>query len=105
MSYRLTTKAQEGLLRVADHVYGRFGPEVAEHVLDRLEEAFGMLAASPEAGHVRQDITDDPDVRFWPVGPTLIAYRAQAAHVEILLVERGELDWEALMERWLGGED
>jgi plasmid stabilization system protein ParE len=99
VSYRLTPKAQEGFLRIAEHVHARFGLEVVERVLDRLERAFELLASSPEAGHLREDLTDSPGVRFWAVGPTLIAYRAKGDLVEILFVERGELDWQRFIQR------
>ena len=66
-------------------------------VAANLERAFERLAAHPGMGHVREDLTSVADVLFWPVGPTLIAYRSDGAGVEVLLVERGELDWTTLL--------
>ena len=77
----------------------RFGPEVADRVVQELETAFEQLAANPDIGHRREDLTPDDRVLFWSVGPTLVAYRAQPEWVEILFVERGELDWERLLTR------
>ncbi len=75
----------------------RFGERVAERVLGELECAFENLAASPGIGHRREDLTQDEQIRFRSVGPTLIAYRRVADVTEILFVERGERDWERLL--------
>ena len=97
--YRLTPRAAEGLRRIAYHVAEHFTAEVAERVLDELERALERLAANPGIGHRREDLTSDPEVRFWPVGPTLVAYRERRQRIEVLFVERGELDWEALLRK------
>ena len=98
-SYRLTPRARDGLRDILDYVDTEFGHAVAERVLDRLVDAFAMLGANPGVGHRRDDLTSNDRVRFWSVGPTLIAYRAaDGAAVEILIVERGERDWERLLK-------
>lgn len=76
----------------------RTGVRVAERVLDGLEAAFELLATNPGTGHRREDLTADEHVRFWSVGPSLIAYRRANDVIEILFVERGERDWERLLE-------
>lgn len=96
--YRLTPRARTGLRNILEYVEGRFGVGVAERVLDKLEAAFEVLAASPGIGHVREDITSDEQMQFWSVNPTLIAYRVVEDVVEVLLVERSERDWERLLE-------
>lgn len=97
--YRLTPQARAGLRDILEYVEGRFGGRVAERVLDKLEAAFEQLAESPDIGHVREDITNNEHVRFWPVQPSLIAYRSIGGVVEVLFVERCERDWEKLLER------
>ena len=96
-AYRLTPKAREGFLGIVYYVEERFGPEVADRVVKELETAFEQLAAHPSIGHRREDLTRDDRVLFWSMGPTLIAYRTQPKWVEILFVERGELDWERML--------
>lgn len=97
-NYSLTPKARAGLRNILEYVDHQFGGRVAEQVLERLVAAFEFLAARPGAGHRREDLTGDERIRFWTVGPTLIAYRAGIQGiVEILLVERGERDWERLI--------
>jgi antitoxin ParD1/3/4/toxin ParE1/3/4 len=82
-------------------VEARFGRRSAERVLEQLENAFEWLASSPGIGHRRDDLTVDERVRFWPVGASLVAYRSMEKRVEILIVERGELDWKRLLEHRL----
>lgn len=86
--------AREGLRSIANYVVQRFGAGVAERVVRELEQAFKDLAERPLIGHHREDLTREGRVRFWSVGPTLIAYRSNADGVEILFVERGDIDWE-----------
>lgn len=96
--YRLTPQARIGLRNILEYVEGRFGAGVAERVLDELEAAFERLAESPGIGHVREDITNNEQVLFWSVRPTLIAYRSVENVIDVLFVERGERDWERMLE-------
>jgi hypothetical protein len=36
-------------------------------------------------------------VRFWTVGPALIAYRVMREDIQVLFIERGETDWESVL--------
>jgi plasmid stabilization system protein ParE len=98
-AYRLTPDAREGFLRIAFYVEECFGPGVADRVVEELESAFEQLASNPGIGHHRADLTRDKRVRFWSVGPTLIAYRVQPECLEVLFVERGDLDWERMLTK------
>ena len=100
-AYRLTPRAAQGLTRIARYADERFGSAVAVRGVDELEPAFEQGAANPGMGHHREDFAHGADVRFWSVGPTLIAYRARPGWLEILFVERGELDWRDLLRRHL----
>jgi plasmid stabilization system protein ParE len=91
-AYRLTPEASDGLSRALHHVAEQFGFESAARAVSDLESAFELPAACPEAGHRRTDRTNDEQVRFWSVGPTLIAYRRGSECIEILLIERADLD-------------
>jgi plasmid stabilization system protein ParE len=81
------------------HVEKHFGPQVADRVLLELHAAFRLLAENPSVGHRREDLTADRALLFWSVGPTLIAYRPAQGRIDILFIERAEVDWERLMER------
>lgn len=64
----------------------------------RIDAAIAMLARFPSIGHTRQDLGVDSSVRFWSVSTTLIAYTYGGGTLRVLLVERGERDWRALLE-------
>jgi plasmid stabilization system protein ParE len=97
-SYRLTPDARSGYLRVVLEVESHFGTAIALRVEAAIERAFEQLAGMPRSGHVRPDLTRDRTLRFWSVGPSLIAYRARQSGIEIVLVERAERDWGHLPE-------
>lgn len=98
--YRLTPNARAGLLQAVALAQERFGRAEAERVLNALERAFERLAEHPEIGHRREDLTGKRSVKFWSVGPTLLAYRLDATQrVEVLFVERAERDWAPLLRR------
>ena len=62
--YRLTAEAQSSV-------------DTAVRVLEALEHAFEQLAATPEIGHKREDLTARP-VKFWSVYSYLIVYDPRA---------------------------
>jgi plasmid stabilization system protein ParE len=95
---RLSARAAAGYQIVALQAEEQFGPEVADRVRAELLHALFRLADMPAIGHPRPDLTPDPTMRFWSVGPTLIAYRPSHDGIEVLLVERAERDWSQLLE-------
>ena len=95
--FKLTPRAEEGLLRIVNYVEQHFGGTVTDRVLDTIEDALTALGENPLTGHRRQDLTDDESIRFHSVGPTLIAYRHDRSPIEVLFIERGEMDWERLL--------
>jgi plasmid stabilization system protein ParE len=94
--YSLTPLAEGDLDDTWDYVADRFGFDVADGVLDSLHRAFQLLAENPEIGHAREDIAPLP-YSFWPVGPSLIAYRPDVQPVQIVRVVRGARDWQGLL--------
>lgn len=74
---------------------------MCDRVVDDLQSAFQRLAEHPDIGHRREDLTNEEQVLFWLVGPTLIAYRHLTDMVEVLFVERAEFDWERMFEEGL----
>lgn len=100
-AYFLTPRARDGFLGIVDYVEDQFGAAVADRVIGEIEAAFDLLAGHPDLGHRRDDLTADERVRFWSVGPTLIAYRAAGEQIQILFMERGTLDWERVFDEGL----
>jgi plasmid stabilization system protein ParE len=95
---RLSARAEAGYQGALLQAQEQFGLEVAERVRAELLHALDRLAEFPDIGHQRPDLTYDPTMRFWSVGPTLIAYRPSLDGIEIFLVERAERDWGHLLE-------
>lgn len=95
-SYVLTPLAEADLDLTWDYAAERFGFDVADRVLESLHTAFGLLAQNPGIGHSREDIAAPP-YSFWPVGPSLIAFRSDVKPIQIVRVVRGEWDWTGLI--------
>ena len=97
-SFKFTPSARSGLKKILKYVKREFGPEVAEEVLSKFVDAFHRLAEHPDIGHRRDDLCSEPEIRFWPIGPTLIAYRQRDDDIQLLIVERAESDWSRLLD-------
>ncbi len=67
------------------------GVKPARKISGQLREAIEFLAATPRAGHVREDLTFR-QVRFWPVISYLIIYNAEASPIEIVRILDGRRD-------------
>jgi plasmid stabilization system protein ParE len=68
---------------------------IADRVRDDLERAFELLATHPEIGRLREELAPEP-YRFWPVGPSLVVYRADLKPIQIIHVGRGR-DWARIL--------
>jgi plasmid stabilization system protein ParE len=98
VSYILTERARTGLSAIASYLCIRFDTDVAIATVDKTEKACQKLAHNPGLGHRREDITSDDSVRFWPVGPGLLAYQPTEDGIVVLFIERGDKDWKRLFE-------
>ena len=94
--YVLTPLAETDLDDTWDYVAENFGFDVADRVLESLQKAFRLLAENPNLGHSREDIAPLP-YSFWPVGPSLIAFRPDVRPVQIVRVVRGSREWAGLL--------
>ena len=75
--YALVAPARNDIRDSLLYVDERFGRLVASRVRDRSCETFERLAEHPELGHSRTE--DRPqEHRFFPLGPSLVACRANA---------------------------
>ena len=57
--YRLTREAQANVNEITEFI-AEDNVDAAIRVLDALEHAFARIAANPEIGHNRDDLTDRP---------------------------------------------
>lgn len=93
--YTLSPEAERDIEQIRDYNLDEAAPGVARHVLARIATALRFLAATPGAGHRRDDLTDE-DVRFWPVLSYLIAYDPVMRPIGIARVLHAGRDIEAL---------
>lgn len=93
--YRLSPEAQRDIVQIRDYYLDAAGPQVARHVLGQITRALRFVAASPGAGHRRNDLTGE-DVRFWPVLSYLIAYDPAMRPIGIARVLHAARDLETL---------
>ena len=90
--YRLTPDAQAHLDEIGAYI-AEENIDAALKVLDAFERAFDQLAAMPELGHTREDLTARP-VKFWSVHSYLIVYDPASAPPTIIAVLHGARDIE-----------
>jgi plasmid stabilization system protein ParE len=94
-SYVLGTEADLDLDEIWEYIAAD-SVDAADRWIQRLFDCFDELARSPNAGHVREDLTAYP-VRFWTVGAYLVIYRAHTVPVEIVAVTEASRDVPKLL--------
>lgn len=99
----LTNDAARDLEGLYDYVALHDGPQVADHVLERIEKAFSRLSEFPERGAYPKElpalgIREYREVFFKPYR---IIYRVIDKNVYVLLIADGRRDMQSLLERRL----
>jgi plasmid stabilization system protein ParE len=93
--YRLAPLAAQDVRDIVLYVAAEFGRARAERAREELLVTFRLLAERPEIGRYRPEIWPEP-YRFWPLGPSLVAYRGGADGIEVARVARASRDWPSL---------
>ena len=96
--YLLTPAAKQDFLEIRRYVLQRFGRIEEQAVRARIVRAFEVLAEHPGIGRARPELWPEP-YQFWPVGPSLIAYRSDVRPVQIVRIARASRDWQELGSR------
>lgn len=96
--YVLTPEAQQDLAEIADFIADTSGPAPAEQVVRELGRGFQLLAEQPDIGHGREDITDDPEIRFWSVYSYLIVFVPAAKPLAVVSILHGARDPKHIAE-------
>jgi plasmid stabilization system protein ParE len=63
--YIIAPKAAEDLKEIRAYLKREAGLRVAQSTLNKIKDTFLFLSRNPGAGHVREDLTDEP-VKFCP---------------------------------------
>jgi toxin ParE1/3/4 len=96
--YQLSPEAQQDLTEIKAYYLGQTGVRVARYVTGELTRAFQFLAATPGAGHKREDLTDEP-VKFWQVFSYLIIYDPATKPLGIARVLHASQDLATLLRK------
>jgi plasmid stabilization system protein ParE len=96
--YHLSPEAQQDLKDIKAYYLLHAGAGVARRVTGEITRAFQFLAGAPEAGHVREDLTDEP-VKFWQVFSYLIIYDPASRPVGVARVLHASQDLETLLRK------
>ncbi|NOT31717.1 MAG: type II toxin-antitoxin system RelE/ParE family toxin [Planctomycetes bacterium] len=70
----LGERARRDLRAISSFLEAESGPQRARSVVIELGRVFRMLALLPGAGHPRDDLSQDPELRFWSVHSYLVAF-------------------------------
>lgn len=101
--YFLTGEARQELSDIADAVARDGGPARAERVMEVIRRTLRFLSENPRVGHAREDLTDDPSVRFWAVYSYLVAFVPSEKSVGPLVIVRiihGSRDPDEIQRRF-----
>jgi len=97
-AFILSPEAERDLDVIKGYLLDEAGVRIVRHVMGELRAGIRFVARNPQAGHVREDLTDER-VRFWPVFSYLIVYDPLKKPVEIVRVLHGKRDVEEILER------
>ena len=103
VTVRLTDDAARDLEEIFYYVSRQNAPSRAEHVLDRIEEAFQALSAFPQRGSYPRELLDLGVREYREVffKPYRIIYRVLEDGVYVMMIADGRRDMRALLQRRL----
>lgn len=99
----VTHHAARDLNELYDNISQHDAPGKAEHVLARIEKAFGSLSESPQRGAYPRELLalGIREYRELFFKPYRIIYRVVGRNVYVLLIVDGRRDFETLLQRRL----
>ena len=103
MLVHLTNDAVRDLEEIYQYIARRDGPGRADHVLDRIENAFTSLAQNPQRGSFPRELLDIGIREYREVyfKPYRIIYRVIGDSVYVMTIADGRRDMRGLLERRL----
>ena len=105
MSYQvfLTDDATYDLEGLLGYIESLDAPEMADYVLDKIEEAFSSLADNPQRGAYPNELlaVGLREYREIYFKPYCIIYRVIDQHVYVMVITDGRRDMQALLQRRL----
>ena len=95
--YVLAPQAALDLLEIWRYIKKHGGVEMAERVESVIRDKIVFLSKTPDAGHSRKDLTDEP-VKFFPVYSYLIVYRPETKPLQIVAIIHGRRDVKRMLK-------
>jgi antitoxin ParD1/3/4/toxin ParE1/3/4 len=95
--YLLAPEAALDLVEIWRYIKKQSSVEMADRVESVIRDRIVFLAANPEAGHWRKNLTDEA-VKFFPVYSYLIVYRPETTPLQIVSVLHPRRDVEQLLQ-------
>jgi len=89
----LAAQAEEDLVDIASYI-AQHSPKAASRFVERFEQVFALLAASPQIGRLRPEFA--PNMRSFPVDRYVIFYFPTKRGIEIARVLHGARDLPSL---------
>ena len=94
--YQLTPQARSDLFSIWEFI-AQDDVRAADRAIERMHQAFRLLARFPRKGHRRADVETSEPVLFWPTGSYVIVYRPAPRPILIVRVLHGARDLNALL--------
>ena len=94
--YLISPDARIDLIEIWDYI-AKDNINAADCVAQEFRETMALLAANPELGHIRKDLTSRP-VRFWRIYSYLIVYSPETRPMEVVRILSGYRDVAALLK-------
>ncbi len=93
--FQLTPLAGQDVRDIVLYVAAEFGRARAQRAREEFLATFRLLAERPEIGRYRPELWPEP-YRFWPLGPSLVAYRGDEGPIQVVRVARASRHWPTL---------
>lgn len=88
--YRLTPAAKSDLIEIWNYTVEKWGEKQAEKYLQDIEGKLNQLAANPELGRQRPEIS--PGYYSFPVGKHIVFYLLSDHYIDIIGILHGRMD-------------
>jgi len=88
--YRLTPSAKSDLIEIWNYTVETWGEKQAEKYLQDIEDKLNQLAANPELGRRRSEIS--PGYYSFPIQKHTIFYLNSGHHIDIIGILHGKMD-------------
>lgn len=98
--YVLAPQAAVDLVEIWQYIREQGSLATAERMEAEILDKITFLAQTPRAGHVREELTNEP-VRFFPVYSYLIVYRPETRPLQIVSILHGQRDVKRILKERL----